>query len=66
MLKHKYPFDSSINHHIIIALSLALWIFIFLYFTEPLDVNEFGDTEKLIYMPLYGLLGACRHNAYST
>ena len=58
MLKHKYPFDSSINHHIIIALSLALWIFIFLYFTEPLDVNEFGDTEKLIYMPLYGLLGA--------
>ena len=58
MLQHKYPFDSSIKHHIIIALGLALWIFIFLYFTEPLDVNEFGDTEKLIYMPLYGLLGA--------
>lgn len=58
MLQHKYPFDSSIKHHIIIALGLALWIFIFLYFTEPLDVNEFGETEKLIYMPLYGLLGA--------
>lgn len=57
-LNKKYPFDSSIKHHIIIAFGLALWIFIFLYFTEPLDVNEFEDSEKLIYMPLYGLLGA--------
>ncbi|WP_236548018.1 LytTR family transcriptional regulator DNA-binding domain-containing protein [Polaribacter septentrionalilitoris] len=58
ILNTKYPFDSSLKHHIIIALGLALWIFIFLYFTEPLDVNEFRDTEKLIYLPLYGLLGA--------
>ena len=57
-MNKKYPFDSSIKHHLIIALSLAIWIFVFLYFTEPLDVNEFGDSEKLIYMPLYGLLGA--------
>lgn len=42
----------------IIALGLALWIFIFLYFTEPLDVKEFGEKEKLIYLPLYGLVGA--------
>ncbi|MDP5093506.1 MAG: LytTR family transcriptional regulator [Polaribacter sp.] len=57
-MNKKYPFDSSIKHHIIIALGLAIWIFVFLYFTEPLDVNEFGESEKLIYMPLYGLLGA--------
>ncbi|WP_298757792.1 LytTR family transcriptional regulator DNA-binding domain-containing protein [uncultured Psychroserpens sp.] len=54
----KYPFDPSIKHHLIIALGLAIWIFVFLYFTEPLDVNEFGDTEKLIYLPIYGLIGA--------
>ena len=46
------------KHHGLIALGLAVWIFIFLYFTEPLDVNEFGDKEKLIYLPIYGTIGA--------
>lgn len=41
----------------LIALSLGVWIFAFLYFTEPLDVSEFGDREKLIYLPGYGLVG---------
>lgn len=58
MLNHKYPFDSSVKHHVFIAIGLAIWIFIFLFFTEPLDVNEFSDTDKLIFLPLYGLLGA--------
>ena len=57
-MNKKYPFDPSIKHHLIIAFVLAIWIFVFLYFTEPLDVNEFYDSEKLIYLPLYGLLGA--------
>jgi len=64
LLHQKYPFDSSLKHHFIIALGLALWIFIFLYFTEPLDVNEFGSTEKLIYLPLYGLLGATCYSLF--
>lgn len=54
----KYPFDASLKHHFLVGLALAIWIFIFLYFTEPLDVNEFGDREKLIYLPFYGLIGA--------
>lgn len=54
----KYPFDPSIKHHLLIALGLALWIFLFLYFTEPMDVNEFSSKEKLIYLPLYGLIVA--------
>ena len=58
LLNKKYPFDPSIKHHLIIALGLAIWIFMFLYFTEPLDVSEFQKSEKLIYLPLYGLLGA--------
>ncbi|MEP0266219.1 LytTR family DNA-binding domain-containing protein [Dokdonia sp.] len=53
-----YPFDSSIKHHLIVAFALAIWIFIFLYFTEPLDVHEFDNKQKLTYLPLYGLLGA--------
>jgi hypothetical protein len=58
MLKHKYPFDPALKHHLLIALGLAVWVFVFLYFTEPLDVSEFGSTEKLIYLPLYGLFSS--------
>ena len=57
-MNSSYPFDPSLKHHLLIALGLAIWIFLFLYLTEPLDVNEFGDTEKLIYLPVYGLAGA--------
>lgn len=57
LLKRSYPFDPSLKHHAIIGLVLAIWVFVFLYFTEPLDVNEFSDEEKLIYLPAYGLLG---------
>lgn len=45
------------KHHIIIAFGLFVWVFVFLYFTEPLDVNQFNNNEKLIYLPLYGLIG---------
>jgi hypothetical protein len=55
--KLKYPFDPSIKHHAIIAFGLSIWIFLFLYFTEPLDVNELNNTQKLIYLPIYGLIG---------
>ena len=63
-LKLKYPFDPSIKHHLLIALGLAIWIFAFLYFTEPLDVNEFGDREKLIYLPIYGLIGGICYSLF--
>ena len=56
-MKQYYPFDPKLKHHILIGLLLALWIFIFLYFTEPLDVNEFSAAEKLKFLPGYGLLG---------
>lgn len=57
LFKNSYPFDPSFKHHALVALGLAIWIFGFLYLTEPLDVNEFGDKEKLIYLPGYGLIG---------
>ncbi len=54
----KYPFDPSIRNHVLLALGLGIWIFIFLYFTEPLDVNELSNKEKLTYLPVYGLFGS--------
>ncbi len=57
-MNYKYPFEYHLKSHLLIGFGLALWIFVFLYFTEPLDVNEFGPNEKLIYLPLYGLVGA--------
>lgn len=57
-MRNTYPFDPSIRHHLIIALGLAIWIFIFLFFTEPLDVGQLGDTEKLKFLPIYGVFGA--------
>ncbi len=57
-MKKNYPFDPIFKHHLLIALGLAIWIFVFLYFTEPLDVNEFSNSDKLIFLPAYGLLGA--------
>ena len=56
-MKKNFPFDSSLKHHLLIALGLAVWIFVFLYYTQPLDVNELGDHKKLTYLPSYGVLG---------
>ncbi|MAZ71613.1 MAG: transcriptional regulator [Flavobacteriaceae bacterium] len=58
MLKKPYPLDPLLKHHILIALGLAIWIFLFLALTEPLDTDEFIGIEKLTFLPLYGLGGA--------
>ncbi|AEH02282.1 LytTR family DNA-binding domain-containing protein [Lacinutrix sp. 5H-3-7-4] len=52
----KYPLDPLIKHHFIIGISLGLWVFLFLYFTEPLDINEFNNNEKLKFLPIYSLI----------
>ncbi|MFD2528545.1 LytTR family DNA-binding domain-containing protein [Polaribacter marinaquae] len=60
LLYRKYPFDPSIKNHCIVAFGLAIWVFIFLFYTEPFDVNQFKDDEMPLYMSLYGLLvGTC-------
>ncbi len=56
-MKNKYPFDPFLKHHFIIAFGFGIWIFIFLFFTEPLDTQIFTFTEKLTFLPLYGLAG---------
>ena len=57
-MKNNYPFDPNLKNHLLIALGFGLWIFIFLFFTEPLDIQVFSFKEKLTYLPLYSLAGA--------
>lgn len=57
-MKKRYPFDPLFRHHLLVALGMAIWVFVFLYFTEPLDVSELDDREKLMYLPVYGLFAA--------
>lgn len=57
-MKRTYPFDPSLKHHVFIAAGIALWVFTFLFFTEPLDVAELEPSEKLSFLPLYGLFAA--------
>ncbi|MFK7833138.1 MAG: LytTR family DNA-binding domain-containing protein [Winogradskyella sp.] len=59
-MKRLYPFDPLLKHHILISLLVAVWVFVFLYFTEPLDVSELPEKEKLMFLPGYGLVvGFC-------
>lgn len=59
-MNKKYPFDPSIKNHIIIAIGIAVWVFVFLYFTEPLDVNELYDNEKPYFLSGYAsIAGFC-------
>lgn len=60
VLSKKYPFDPSIKNHFIVALGLAIWVFIFLFFTEPLDVHELNGTEKVYFLLGYATIsGIC-------
>lgn len=57
-MNRPFPFDPSLKHHLLIALCLFVWIFAFLYFTEPLDVSELQNSDKLLFLPFYGIAGA--------
>lgn len=59
-MKINYPFDPLLKHHLLIGLILAVWVFVFLFFTKPLDINELNYTEQLIFLPGYAFLaGLC-------
>jgi hypothetical protein len=54
----KYPFQPLKRSHTLLAFGLFVWIFVFLYLTEPLGVSVLNTQEKLTYLPLYGAAGA--------
>lgn len=57
-MKRTYPFDPNIKHHLIIALGFAIWTFVFLFFTEPLEIFTYSKAQKINYLPLYAIFGA--------
>ncbi|MGK0386116.1 MAG: hypothetical protein ACI849_000723 [Patiriisocius sp.] len=60
-MNYSFPFDPRVKHHILLAIGLAIWIFCFLNFTEPLDINDFTKTEKWMHLPFYGFAGAATY-----
>lgn len=59
-MKKQYPFHKNIQNHFCVALGLSIWVFMFLYLSEPFDVNNFSTSEKLTFLPVYGLIeGLC-------
>lgn len=59
-MKSHYPIHKEIKNHLWVAAGLTVWIFVFLYLSEPFDIHRFTAAEKWILLPLYGLIeGIC-------
>lgn len=59
-MNKSYPFHSVFQNHLWISLGLILWVFLFLYFSEPFDINKFSEDEKTLLLPVYALIqGVC-------
>lgn len=59
-MKSHYPLHKNIKNHLWIALGLAVWIFVFLYLSEPFEIYEFTTAEKWALLPIYGgIEGVC-------
>lgn len=59
-MKKEYPLNKNIKNHLLLGITLCLWVFVFLFFAEPFDIHKFTTTEKLIFLPVYGVIqGIC-------
>ena len=54
----KYPLDLKKNHHYVLAFTVAIWIFLFLFFAEPFKIDRFSLAKKLWALPIYGCIQA--------
>jgi len=63
MFDRKYPLDLKKNHHYVMAGTVALWIFLFLFFAEPFKIDRFSFVKKLWALPIYGLIQAAAYLA---
>lgn len=55
-MRKGYPFNKTLKNHLWIALGLGLWVFVFLYFSEPFGIDEVPRERKLFTLPVYGLI----------
>lgn len=56
-MQKEYPLHKSLKNHLLIALGLGVWVYLFLVFSEPFDISRFNDDEKLL-LPFYGFLAS--------
>ncbi|WP_054559846.1 LytTR family DNA-binding domain-containing protein [Croceitalea dokdonensis] len=54
-----YPIDKNVKRHLLLALFLVSWSLVFLWFSEPIDINELGAVSKLRLVPISALMGGC-------
>ncbi|WP_422089634.1 LytTR family DNA-binding domain-containing protein [Tenacibaculum ovolyticum] len=55
-MNKEYPLNKNIKNHLWISLALGIWIFMFLFFAEPFDINRFTKIEKITLLPIYGII----------
>lgn len=59
-MKKEYPLHKNIKIHLFLSLALSIWVFTFLYFAEPFDINLFSEIDKVTLLPIYGIIqGVC-------
>lgn len=51
-----YPLHKNMNTHLWITVALSVWVYLFLFFSEPFDINRFTKEEKLFLLPFYGII----------
>lgn len=53
LLVKSYPFDPEIRKHLLLGGCLFLWVFGFLWFSEPFEIWRFTLAQKLTLLPIY-------------
>lgn len=51
-----YPLHRKKSVHLWVAMTLSIWVYVFLFFSEPFDINRFSQNEKIWLLPCFGLL----------
>ncbi|MFY0630824.1 MAG: LytTR family transcriptional regulator [Flavobacteriaceae bacterium] len=63
IFRKEHPYHPLSKYHILIAIGLALWIFLFLFFIKPLTVESLNLQEQLFFLPIYGLVSGLSYLA---
>lgn len=56
VLQIKLLYSPKLKHQLLIGAIISVWLWLFLFFTEPLDVKELTSSEKMKFLLGYALL----------
>lgn len=56
LLNRHFSYEPRIKFHLILGLGLMIWIFVFLWFSEPFEIWRFKLETKLILLLVYSTL----------